>query len=81
MLTSSKGLMGAIIFKDISLKKNGTYIATKICNFSLKRGLILVNTGRNSIKIGPPLIINEKQLNFGFDIIENSFEDFIKKFN
>lgn len=81
MFTSSKGLIGAIIFKDISLKKNGAFIANKICNFALKRGLILVNTGRNSIKIGPPLVINEKQLNLGFNIIDRSFEDFIKKFN
>jgi len=81
LLTSSKGLIGAIIFKDISSKKNGSFIASKICNFALKRGLILVNTGRNSIKIGPPLVINEKQLSFGFSIIESSFKDFIKEFN
>lgn len=48
----SKGLLGAIIFKD-------TKTATKLCKLAEKKGLLLVYTTRNSVKIGPPLTICE----------------------
>ncbi len=68
---SCKGLIAAIIFKNENESNQGTILANKVCEKSLYEGLILVKTGRNSIKIGPPLIINKKQLIEGLNIIEN----------
>ena len=57
------GLLASIIFKN---KK----IATKICLKALNKGLLLVHTGRESIKIGPPLVIKRNNLVKGLAILE-----------
>jgi len=37
-----------------------------------KRGLILLPCGINCIRVAPPLIVNQKQMEKGLDIIEQS---------
>jgi len=69
---SSKGLIGAIIFKND--KKNiGTKLANKITISCYNKGLLLVNTGRESIKLGPPLTISRKSLLKSFNLMHKSF--------
>jgi len=67
-----KGLIAAIIFnpkiKNISMKLKEV---SEIC---MKNGLLVVYTGRESVKIGPPLSITVDALNEGLDIIESSIE-------
>lgn len=65
-----KGLLGAIIVN----KK----LADKICVQALKNGLLLVHTGRESVKIGPPLTITEKLLEEGLEILNKSIWESIK---
>ena len=72
----SKGLIGAIIFKNHN-NKIGSYIASKICEKAMQKGLLLVHTSRESIKIGPPLTISEKALIEGIDIIEECINEVI----
>lgn len=64
-----RGLIGSLIFK----KKE---IASDICKKSLDRGLILVYTGRESIKIGPPLIIADKNLKKGLQILDGVIDEY-----
>ncbi len=66
-----KGLVAAIIFRD-SNGNNLTQLATDICYHSLRLGLLLVNTGRESIKIGPPLCISKEALLEGIKVIEEA---------
>jgi 4-aminobutyrate aminotransferase-like enzyme len=61
---NTRGMVGAIVFKEGS-----EYMATKICVEAANRGLLLVHTGRNSVKIGPPITITEKNLITGCDIL------------
>ena len=72
-ITNSKGLIGAIIFKKFNYK-SGTEIADDLTLICYNKGLLLVNTGRESVKLGPPLIINKKNLLKAFKIIDNSLE-------
>jgi 4-aminobutyrate aminotransferase-like enzyme len=58
-----RGLVGALVFKNKE-------VADKVCNKCLKKGLLLVHTGRESIKIGPPLTITFDALKEGLDILE-----------
>ena len=44
-----------------------------------KKGLLVVTTGRESIKLGPPLIISKKQLSTGVKIIKGCMEIVDKK--
>ena len=41
----------------------------------LEKGLLVVNTGRESIKLGPPLIISEEALLEGLDVLEESIKE------
>ena len=72
---SSKGLIGAIIFT----KKGKPLIdlANLVCDQCLKEGLLIVKTNRESIKIGPPLIIKKENLLKGLKILEKSIDDAI----
>lgn len=79
-----KGLIAAIIFKNICyIKKNlitGTQIANQICFAALEKKLLLVRTGRESIKIGPPLIINKLEIKRGVNIIRSCLEELESKY-
>ena len=66
---SSKGLIAAIIFKR---KKNINSLLKEVCMQCMRNGLLVVYTGRRSIKIGPPLTISNSALREGLDVLENS---------
>ena len=72
-----KGLIAAIIFKK-NIKhhlKLGSELADKVCFACLKNNLLLVRTGRESIKIGPPLIINKSIIRKALKIIDVSIQE------
>lgn len=71
---SGKGLIGAIGFKNYK-KIHSKDIADKVSFNCLKRGLLVVNTGRESIKLGPPLIININEIKKCFKIIDDSISE------
>ena len=65
-----KGLIAAIIF-DKSEKNINTKLKLLV-EKCIKDGLLLVYTGRESIKIGPPLTITKNALHEGIKIIEKN---------
>ena len=66
-----KGMISAILFYD---KKGNPDIdrANKVVDYSLNNGLIVVKTGRESIKLGPPVNISKKNLLKGIQILRDS---------
>ena len=68
--THGKGLIGSIIFGGDKLK--ASTFATRVCQRSLSNGLILVHTGRESIKIGPPLVIDREALMEGLEVLREA---------
>lgn len=71
-----KGLVAAVIFND----PEGNPLASlcdKICEFGMHRGLLTVHTGRESIKLAPPLSINEEALLEGLATFESCIADSI----
>ena len=74
-----KGLVAALIFTD----ENSRPLA-KLCDLIAEtlmyRGVIVVHTGRESIKLAPPLSITLEALNEGLDVIESTIADCIKGF-
>ena len=64
-----RGMIAAMIFNqdDTSI---GSEIASKISWECFKRGVFVVHTGRESIKLGPPLIITDEALIESLDVIE-----------
>jgi len=75
---NGKGLIAGLIFYNTK-NINGTKLSNFISAQCLKRGLLVVMTGRESIKLGPPLTITKKQLRIGINIIEKSLNFAIKK--
>jgi len=64
-----KGLLAALIFID----ENGVPLSAlcdKISEKSFQKGLLVVHTGRESIKLAPPLSITEDAMLEGLDVIE-----------
>jgi 4-aminobutyrate aminotransferase-like enzyme len=74
-----KGLVAALIFTD----QNNKPLA-KLCDLIAEtlmyRGVIVVHTGRESIKLAPPLSITLEALEEGLDVIESTIADCIKVF-
>jgi 4-aminobutyrate aminotransferase-like enzyme len=68
----SKGLVAAILFYEEDGVTPDIEFTNKVVDECLKNKLIVVKTGRESIKLGPPLIISESQIKKGMRIIEKS---------
>lgn len=75
-----KGLLAAIHFKNSHENISATALCNIICELSMKRGLLVVHTGRESIKLAPPLTINEEALLEGIEVIEGAIADSISGF-
>ena len=71
--TLGMGLIASIIFKN---KKNitGKKLADFVSKDCLSNGLLVCNTGRESIKLGPPLTIDKKGIKMALKIIEKALQ-------
>ncbi|OGV51237.1 MAG: aminotransferase class III [Lentisphaerae bacterium GWF2_44_16] len=72
------GLLAALIFND----ENGnplSELCSVISETCMRRGLLVVHTGRESIKLAPPLMITEEALLEGLSVFEQTIADSIKK--
>ena len=71
-----KGMIYALIF-DKKIKNIGLKLK-KICFGAMQNGLLVVYTGRESIKIGPPLIISKKAIKEGLQVLEDQISKVLK---
>lgn len=74
-----KGLIAALIFKDPCTNEPDSLLPTKLSEKCMHKGLLVVHTGRESIKIGPPLTITDEALLEGIDVIEESLDEIINQ--
>jgi len=68
-----KGLLAALIFIDPDGNPLST-LCDQICEEAIRRGLLMVHTGRESIKLAPPLCITEDALLEGLDVLTECIE-------
>jgi 4-aminobutyrate aminotransferase-like enzyme len=70
------GLIAAVIF-NLNYKKDMNNYVSRIAELCMQKGLLVVHTGRESIKIGPPLTITDAALLEGLRVLQESiFEVF-----
>jgi 4-aminobutyrate aminotransferase-like enzyme len=69
-----EGLIASLIFKD-SNKFNKSELASKVSEKSMQKGLLVVHTGRESIKLGPPLIIDDEAILEAMQVLEESLTE------
>lgn len=62
------GMVASLIFEDKDT-------ANKVCIKCYDNGLLVVQTGRESVKIGPPLSITNKHLQKGLNILRTSVSE------
>ena len=67
-----KGLIAAILFKDPKTNASDSYFTSMVAEKCMQKGLLVVHTGRESIKIGPPLVISDEALREGISILDES---------
>ena len=77
MEINGKGLIAAMIFDKNY--KNINFKLKKLVELCIKDGLLLVYTGRESVKIGPPLTITASAINEATNIIEKNINRIFKK--
>ncbi len=72
-----KGLLAGIIFKHPKTGEPDELFPSRVCEKAMQKGLLLVHTGRESIKIGPPLTIPDDALIEGIDIFDEAITETI----
>ena len=74
-----KGMVYALIFdKKI---KNINRKLKEVCFGAMKNGLLVVYTGRESIKIGPPLTISKIAIKEGLEVLDKQISKILKNNN
>lgn len=72
-----KGLLAAIIVTNPRNHKPDSSLASRICERAMQKGLLVVHTGRESIKLGPPLTIPDAALREGVDVLFESIDEIL----
>jgi 4-aminobutyrate aminotransferase len=71
-----RGLMiGVELVQDRTTKAPAKAIATKLVNRAFHNGLLLLECGASGVRLIPPLMIEEKLLDEGLDILELSLQE------
>lgn len=71
-----KGLVAGVHFVDPDGRAL-IDLCNRICQEAMRSGLLVVHTGRESIKLAPPLCINEEALTEGLDVFEQAIDECI----
>jgi len=72
-----KGLLAALIFKLPDKNEPDTLLPSIISEKAMQKGLLVVHTGRESIKLAPPLTITDEALIEGIEVLDESIDDAI----
>jgi 4-aminobutyrate aminotransferase len=71
-----KGLMiGVEIVRDQTTKERAKDLRDKVVENAFHKGLLTLDSGENSIRISPPLVIDEEQADCAIAILEDSIRE------
>jgi 4-aminobutyrate aminotransferase-like enzyme len=72
---NGKGLIAAIIFSEKYKQAQYAQKISEITEKCFQKGLLVVHTGRESIKIGPPLTITQEAIMEGVNVILEAVQE------
>jgi len=72
-----RGLIAAVLFRHPITGKTNALFASRVAELCMQKGLLVVHTGRESIKIGPPLTISDGALLEGVSVLGESISEII----
>jgi len=71
------GMIMAMLFQDPSTGKADGPFTSRIAERCMQKGLLVVHTGRESIKLGPPLTISDDALLEGIAVLAESIAEVV----
>ena len=69
------GLIAAVLFHDPKTRKPDNIFTSRVAELCMQKGLLVVHTGRESIKIGPPLTITDIALIEGLSVLSDAIDE------
>lgn len=69
------GMIMAVLFQDPETGKADGPFASRVAERCMQKGVLVVHTGRESIKLGPPLIITDQALLEGIAVLAESIAE------
>ncbi len=70
-----KGLIAAVLFRHPETGEPDSLFASRVAELCMQKGLLVVHTGRESIKIGPPLTILDRALLEGVNVLGEAISE------
>ena len=70
-----RGMIYAILFAQPHTGKPDSAFASRVAERCMQKGVLVVHTGRESLKLGPPLTITEDALLEGISVIGESISE------
>ena len=74
-----RGLICAVLFKEPGSDKPDSLFTSRVAELCMQKGLLVVHTGRESIKIGPPLTISDEALLEGVSVLGEAIAEVAAK--
>ena len=70
-----EGMIMAMLFQDPVTGEADGFFTSRVAERCMQKGLLVVHTGRESIKFGPPLTITENALIEGVSVLNEAIEE------
>lgn len=73
------GMIASVLFRCATTGAPDGELASRVSERCMQKGLLIVHTGRESIKIGPPLTISDQALIEGIDVLRESISELVSE--
>ena len=73
------GMILAMLFKNPKTGEPDSFLPSRVAELCMQKGLLVVHTGRESIKFGPPLTINDDALIEGIEVLREAIAELVCK--
>lgn len=70
-----EGLIMAILFSNPATGEPDSTFASRVAELCMRKGVLVVHTGRESIKLGPPLTISDDALLEGLEVLAEAIRE------
>jgi 4-aminobutyrate aminotransferase len=67
-------MIGVEIVKDQKSRTSAGPLRDKIVDLAFERGLLILGCGETSIRLCPPLIVNQQEADIALDILEDCIQ-------
>ncbi len=72
-------MIGIEVVRDQKTKEKAADLRDAVIFKAFRKGLLLLSSGENSIRMSPPLLIDQEQADFAIATLEDCFREAEKK--